>query len=35
LAMALGFTTLRPTPRGRRHPPVVPAPAYARYRRRW
>jgi hypothetical protein len=34
LSLALGFTTLRPTPRGRRRPPVVPAPAYVRYRRR-
>jgi hypothetical protein len=32
LALALGFTTLRPTPR--RGPPVVPAPAWVRYRRR-
>jgi hypothetical protein len=35
LVLALGFTTLRPTPRGRRRPPVVPAPAYVRQRRRW
>jgi hypothetical protein len=35
LALALGFTTLRPTPRGRRHPPVVPALARnASWRRR-
>jgi hypothetical protein len=31
LALALGFTTLRPTPRGR--PPVLPAPAWVRRRR--
>jgi hypothetical protein len=35
LVLALGFTTVRPTPRGRRRLPVVPAPAYVRQRRRW
>jgi hypothetical protein len=32
LALALGFTTVRPTPR--RRPPEVPQPAWARYPRR-
>jgi hypothetical protein len=32
LALALGFTTVRPTPRTRRRPPVVPAPAWNRTR---
>jgi hypothetical protein len=34
LAFALAYVTIRPTPRPRRRPPVVPAPAWARLRRR-
>jgi hypothetical protein len=33
LALALGFTTVRPTPRGRRRNDVAPAPAWLRNRR--
>lgn len=35
IVLALGYTTVRPTPRTRRrHEEIRPAPAYAR-RRRW
>jgi hypothetical protein len=33
LALALGFTTVRPTPRGRRRDDVTPAPVWLRQRR--